>query len=50
MIECTHCKNGFMTAVKKIPKKYFKTDSLDYFCSKICRPKVNSNKSMSLSY
>ena len=48
MIECTHCKEWFHDCCKKNPKKYFKIDSLDYFCSKIC--KVNSNKSMSLSY
>ena len=48
MIECTHCKEWFHDCCKKNPKKYFKIDSLDYFCSKIC--KVKSNKSMSLSY
>ena len=47
MIErTTHCKEWFHDCCKIIPKKYFKIDSLDYFC-KICE--VNLNKSMSLS-
>ena len=45
---CTNLKNVFMIDAKKFPKNISKIDSLDYFCSEIC--KVNSNKSMSLSY
>ena len=33
---------------RKIPKKYFTNEALDYFCSKVCQ--IESDKSMSLSY
>ena len=31
---------------RKYPKKYFTTEVLDYFCSKVCQ--IESDKSMSL--
>ena len=48
MIECTQCKEWYHDCCKEIPKKYFKIDSIDYFCSKLC--KSNANKSLSLAY
>ena len=48
MIECTYCKEWYHDCYRKIPKKYFTNEALDYFCSKVC--KIELDKSMSLSY
>ena len=48
MIECTYCKEWYHDCCRKIPKKYFTNEALDYFCSKVCH--IESDKSMSLSY
>ena len=48
MIECTYCKEWYHDCCRKIPKKYFTDEALDYFCSKVCQ--IDSDKSMSLSY
>ena len=48
MIECAYCKEWYHDCCRKIPKKYFTNEALDYFCSKVC--KIESDKSISLSY
>ena len=37
MIECTQLKEWYLDCCKNIPTKYFKIDSIDYFCTKLCK-------------
>ena len=34
MIECTYCKEWYHDCCRKVPKKYFTNEALDYFCQK----------------